>query len=119
MQTLNKKVRHKGKEVSIVEVPIFATLEEMIDKLGVSDIAKGTVAVLNLANRQLQSDLMNDERAKFRPAPESKTDLRNKAMQWAHDNDLTGLTAAFQTGDLRQIASYLDKIIETQGIIAG
>jgi hypothetical protein len=116
MQEVTKKVRTKGKVVSEITVPVYATVEEIVS----SEPAERIVAVFNNGNHVR---LMGNERAKFGGAKTGK----KKRMQMAFNlittdelmsvsNDMAALEALLMSDEVQ---SRVDaKLAETGETIA-
>jgi hypothetical protein len=75
MKTEQKAVKHKGKLVSTITVPVYETLDEAI-----ADPQVGAVRVLALFNKQNIIQLQAAERHKFAEGPAGKNTRKEIAF---------------------------------------
>jgi len=96
MKIVTTPVRHKGQHVGDVEVPVYDTLEEIVE-------AHKETEIVELFNKQLKVQLQGKLRAKNSEASAgTKKALRQKAF-----NLLTNDEVAQYAGDFEGLSEFL------------
>jgi len=101
------EVKLKGKVVEVIDIEVFLSSAEAIEKLGED-------AVVSLINRQHKADCSNKCRAKYRPSTASKKKLRQLAFELCTPDRDAELHAQLMSkmGDFDALMAFLDSLAD-------